>query len=160
MTIRRNRFAWIPADAIQAGTTESLRIERNRFHHVTPYLRASEHADPIQLHGTARNVIVRSNYFHDQPRGLIAKRAAFHNLVIENNLMVRLSNVALNIYDAPGVRIVNNTIWNTGLGLRLNDLPQVDAKMKRAVLVNTIIDTQRKPLVLTKWLWLDRTASR
>jgi hypothetical protein len=142
ITIRGNRFTHIPADAIQAGTVTNLLIERNEFDHVEPFLRATEHSDAIQLLGTSKKVRIKGNYFHDMPRALIAKRAAFHGLVIENNLMVRLSGLAVNIYDAPAVRVVNNTIWKSGLlGLRFRDLPQVPEKMERAVVANNIIDS-------------------
>ena len=141
VTIRDNSFSYIPADAIQVGTVEDLLIEGNEFDHVTPFLDDSEHSDGIQMLGTADRVTIRRNYFHDQPRALIAKRAVFNDLVIEDNLMVRLSGIALNIYDAPGVRIVNNTIWDTLLGIRLQDLPEVPAVMRGAVVVRNIVDS-------------------
>jgi hypothetical protein len=140
VTIRGNRFARIPADAIQAGRVRRLLIEDNEFHHVTPFLRSDEHSDPIQLHGEATGVTIRRNFFHDQPRALIAKRSVFRDLIVENNLIVRLSGIALNIYDAPGARIVNNTIWDTKGALRFNDLPEVAGEMKGAIVANNIVD--------------------
>lgn len=140
VTIRGNAFSRIPADGIQAGRIENLVIEGNEFEQVTPFLRSSEHSDAIQLHGQATGVTIRRNFFHDQPRALIAKRSIFRGLVIENNVMVRLSGIALNIYDAPGVRIVNNTIWDTGAALRFNDLPEVASEMSGAVVANNILD--------------------
>ena len=139
VTIRGNRFSWIPADGIQAGRVRNLLIEDNEFDHVTPFLDPTQHSDGIQLHATADGVTVRRNYFHDQPRALIAKSAAFSELVIENNLMVRLNGIALNVYDAPGVRIVNNTIWDATTALRLGDLPEVAAEMTGAVVANNIL---------------------
>ena len=140
VTISDNKFSWIPADAIQMGTVNDVLVEGNEFDHVTPFIKRDEHADAIQMHGTARRVTIRGNYFHDQPRALIAKRRVFRGLKIENNLMVRLNGIALNIYDAPGVRIVNNTIWDTTIGIRFRDLPEVPGAMTGAVLVNNIID--------------------
>jgi hypothetical protein len=140
VTVRGNRFSRIPADAIQAGPVENLLIEDNEFESVTPFLRSDEHSDGIQLHGHATNVTIRRNFFHDQPRALIAKRSVFRNLVVENNLMARLSGIALNIYDAPGARIVNNTIWDTTAALRFNDLPEVAAEMRGAIVTNNILD--------------------
>ena len=83
---------------------------------------------------------IRRNFFHDQPRALIAKGCVYRNLVIENNLMVRLHGIALNIYDAPGARIVNNTIWDIAAALRLRDLPEVAVEMKGAIVANNILD--------------------
>lgn len=140
VTIRGNHFSWVPADAIQAGTVDNLVIEGNEFDHVTPFLDPTEHSDGIQLYGTAKNVAVRRNFFHDQPRALIAKGYDYPGLVIENNLMARLAGIALNIYDAPGVRIVNNTIWDTTTAIRFRDLPEVAAEMKDAVVVNNILN--------------------
>jgi parallel beta helix pectate lyase-like protein len=140
VTIRGNTFSWVPADGIQAGQVENLLIEDNEFHDVTAFLEPDEHSDGIQLHGQATDVTIRRNFFHDQPNALIAKRSIFRGLVIENNLMVRLSGIALNIYDAPGARIVNNTIWDTAAALRFNDLPEVPVEMSGAVVANNIVD--------------------
>jgi hypothetical protein len=140
VTIRGNRFSRIPADGIQASQVENLLIEDNEFDHIAPFLRADEHSDGIQLHGEATNVTIRRNFFHDQPGALIAKRSVFRNLVIENNLMVRLDAIALNIYDAPGARIVNNTIWDTAVALSFRDLPEVAVEMKGATVANNILE--------------------
>jgi hypothetical protein len=140
VTIQGNRFSHIPADGIQGGRIENVTIADNEFRDITNFLRPSEHSDGVQLHGMAANVTIARNYFHDQPRALIAKGSIFPGLVIENNVMVKLSGIALNVYDAPGARIANNTIWDTGAAVRLNDLPEVAGAMRGAVVVNNILD--------------------
>ena len=141
VVVRRNLFDRIPADAIQMGTVESVLIEKNRFTRITPFLDPTEHSDAIQMYGTSKDVTIRRNVFHDTLRGLIAKGFSYPGLVIENNLMVRLRGTALNIYDAPGARIVHNTIWDTPLGLRLRDLPEVPATMDGAVVANNLLQS-------------------
>jgi len=69
--------------------------------------------------------------------------------VIENNLV---NNVAsgLNLYDTPGARIINNTIWGTGdFGLRMS---QMFNEMNGVVLANNIID---KSWTTAAWLAVD-----
>jgi len=143
VTIRGNRFSKIPADGIQASRVENVLIDDNEFDHITPFLRSDEHSDGIQLHGQATNVTIRRNFFHDQLGALIAKRSAFRNLVVENNVMVRLHAIALNIYDAPGARIVNNTIWDTGAALSFRDLPEIAVEMKGAIVANNVLEKLR-----------------
>ena len=143
VTIRGNRFSRIPADGIQASGIENVLIEDNEFDHITPFLRPDEHSDGIQMHGRATNVTIRRNFFHDQPAALIAKRSVYRNLVIESNTIVRLRGIALNIYDAPGARIVNNTIWDIATALIFRDLPEVAVEMDGAVVANNILEKLR-----------------
>jgi hypothetical protein len=142
LTIRGNRFRGIPADAIQLGTVAETRIEDNEFIDIADHLDVGEHSDGIQLYGSAHDVTIRRNVFRDTTRGLIAKGYSYERLVIENNLFVRLDpgSTAVNVYDAPGVRILNNTIWGGGTGVWLRDDPDYPAAMTGAVVANNIID--------------------
>lgn len=139
VVIRGNVFERIPADGIQMGSVRDVLIEGNRFTRITPFLDPTEHSDAIQMYGTSENVTVRRNVFHDTTRGLIAKGKVYPGLVIDNNLMARLSGTALNIYDAPGVRIVHNTIWDVPLALRFRDLPETPEAMEQAIVANNIL---------------------
>lgn len=141
VVIRDNRFERIPADAIQMGTVRNALIEGNRFRRIAPFLDPTEHSDGIQMYGTSTNVRIRRNVFHDTVRGVIAKGFVYRGLVIENNLFVRLAGTALNIYDAPGARIVHNTIWDVPLGLRFRDLPEVAEAMDQAIVANNILQS-------------------
>ena len=142
LTIRRNRFRGIPADAIQLGTVAEILIDGNEFIDIADHLDVGEHSDGIQLYGSAHDVTIRRNVFRDTTRGLIAKGYSYERLVIENNLFIRLDpgSTAVNVYDAPGVRILNNTIWGGGTGVWLRDDPDYPAPMTGAVIANNIID--------------------
>lgn len=142
LTIRGNRFRGIPADGIQLGTVAETLIEGNEFTDVADHLDVGEHSDGIQLYGSAHDVTIRRNVFRDTTRGLIAKGYSYERLVIENNLFIRLDpgSTAVNVYDAPGVRILNNTIWGGGTGVWLRDDPDYPAAMTGAVVANNIID--------------------
>ncbi len=141
VVIKDNLFERIPADAIQMGAVDGVRIEGNEFTKISPFLDPTEHSDSIQMYGTAKNVTIRRNNFHDTTHGVIAKGYSYPGLIIENNLMVRMPGTALNIYDAPGVRIVNNTVWDVEIALRFNDLAEVPAAMEQATVANNILQS-------------------
>jgi Right handed beta helix region len=142
LTIRNNRFDHISADAIQFGSVRGALIEGNDISEVRDFMDVGEHNDGIQMYGTSHDVTIRNNFFHDTIRMVIAKGYSYERLVIENNLGVRMDpgSTALNIYDAPGVRVVNNTIWGIGAAVRFRDDPDYPTVMSDAVVMNNILD--------------------
>lgn len=142
LTIRNNRFHHIPADAIQFGSVRGALIEGNDISEVRDFMGVGEHNDGIQMYGTSHDVTIRDNFFHDTIRMVIVKGYSYERLVIENNLGVRMDpgSIALNIYDAPGVRVVNNTIWGIGAALRFRDDPDYPTVMSDAFVMNNILE--------------------
>jgi hypothetical protein len=145
LAIRGNRFRGIPADGIQMGLVFDVLIEKNEFSNIRPFVDPSEHSDSIQVNGSSQNVVVRDNLFYDA-RGIIVKPVARTNtgtstgMRIENNLFARLFGWALNLYDAPGLRLINNTVWDTRGGVLLREAPGNPATMEDVIAVNNIFD--------------------
>ncbi len=132
-----NTFDRITSDGVQAGSTTRILIEDNEFTRINAWDDPTEHSDAIQFYGTVTDATVRRNVFHDNNHTMITKGYVYRGLVIENNLIYDTAS-GLNLYDTPGARIVNNTIWDTGdFGLRLT---QMKGEQRDVVLANNIID--------------------
>lgn len=135
-----NRFDRITADGVQAGSTTRLLIEDNEFSRVNGWDDPTEHSDAVQFSGTVTDATIRKNWIRNSNKGVIAKDAVFRGLVIENNL-IHDTLQGLNLYDTPGARIVNNTIWNAStFGLRLRSLV---GQQGGIVLANNIIQNSQ-----------------
>jgi hypothetical protein len=121
VTVRWNKFNAIGRDALQLKAFDGLLVEGNE---ITGVVRRDSivHPDTIQTFAPGgNNLTIRSNYFHDNDAGMLIKDAVVTGLVIENNLVVRTLNdsYALQVFDAPNARIVNNTFWfNSSVILR------------------------------------------
>ena len=91
-------------------------IAGNRFDHV---IRAqpADHSDAIQVLG-ANGITVASNVVHQAEECLLIKDDITHGLVLENNVMIGSPSMGncVQVYDAPGARIVNNTFWQQAAG--------------------------------------------
>jgi hypothetical protein len=134
-----NRFDRITADGVQAGSTTRLLIEGNEFSRVNGWDDPTEHSDAIQFYGPVTDATVSANVMRDSNHAMIAKGYTYGGLVIENNLIHGVAS-GLNLYDTPGARIVNNTIWDVGdFGLRFRELPGVPDAMDDAIVANNII---------------------
>lgn len=144
LTIRRNHFARMSYDAIALfyEATDVL-IEGNEIEQVRVRAGSSLHVDSMQIM-YGRNITVRGNFVHDSTHGLIAKAGATEGLTIENNVFARLDSAAMNLWDAPGVRIVNNTVWDTHSGVLLRDDPAVPATTSATVASN-VLDNLESP---------------
>lgn len=143
LTFRGNTFRRIPADGIQTGTAERYVIEDNLFEDITAFVDPAEHSDAIQFYGGSRDVVLRRNTFR-QTRGPLfygqAHRAAQHDLTIENNLFVNQRDWGIRIFNAPGLRLLNNTVWNARTGVLVNDDATIPDKTTGAIIVNNILD--------------------
>ncbi|MDP2710198.1 MAG: LamG-like jellyroll fold domain-containing protein, partial [Solirubrobacteraceae bacterium] len=123
VTFRGNRFHRIPADAIQSGTATRYVIEDNTFDEISAFVDPEEHSDAIQFYAGSQDLVLRRNIFRDTRGPLLydtISGAAQHNMTIENNVFVRQRDWALNIANAPALKLRNNTAWhaNTGVTLR------------------------------------------
>lgn len=105
-----NRFDRVTADGVQAGSTTRLLIEDNEFSRINAWDNPNEHADAIQFYGTVTDATVRRNWTWDSNKFMMLKGKTYRGLVVENNL-VHDTLQGLNLYDVPGAKIVNNTIW-------------------------------------------------
>ncbi len=118
VTIRGNRFVRIPADGIQMGANENVLIEDNEFADISPFIDPNEHSDAIQFYSSSRNATIRGNWIHGTIRGPILAGTtvgqAQTGLTIENNLIVPDKDWGLNLFNAPGAKVVNNTVWGAG----------------------------------------------
>jgi len=147
VTIRDNSFRRIPADGLQALNLRDALIEGNLFEDISAFVDPLEHSDSIQMLGHSDRVTIRRNFFH-RSRGVLAQpfkgRGGQRRLVIQNNVLVRLRHWGLNLFDAPGVRIVSNTIWDTGgRGIGLSDNAADRTPMRGAVVVNNVVSSIR-----------------
>jgi hypothetical protein len=145
LSIRNNRFINIPNDAIQLGGGPSrvfdVTIEGNEFSGVRRRVE-TDHCDPIQVIG-GDGVTIRSNYFHDSEVALMIKDATTKDLVVENNLMLGATGggIQAQMWDTPGARVINNTIWNSRLGgLRFADETETGGTPSGIVVKNNVVD--------------------
>ena len=131
VTIRGNDFRRIPTssrrtvggDGIQAGNVVAMTIRNNVFDEFPSH----PHTDSIEFEGNNDRVTMDGNIFR-QSRGPItvagpaigAGRFKNAHWRIENNEFTHMKEWALELNNVPGARIVNNTAWFTGHGIRLH----------------------------------------
>lgn len=147
VVIRGNRMQRIPADGLQLLEMRDLLVEGNLFEDISAFGDPLEHSDSIQMLGDSDRVTIRGNFFR-RARGILAQTfkgsGSQRRLVIENNVMVRLWHWGVNVYDAPGARIVSNTIWDTGgRGIGLTDDPNDPTPMQGAIVANNVVSSLR-----------------
>ncbi len=147
LTIRGNTFRHIPADGIQSGYATNVLIENNVFDDITPFVDPNEHSDSIQFYSGSDHLTIRANAFRHTRGPLLGDPGATlpqRNLVIENNILVDQTDWALKIYNAPRLKLLNNTIWDARLGVVLGDNAQI-AEKTSATALNNIIDALSAP---------------
>jgi hypothetical protein len=126
--VRNNQFERIHADAVQFGSTDDPVVEGNVARDIRDISDVGEHNDFVQCFPGCPGLKLRNNDVDGAHQGLMLGGnggAPTPGLVIEGNRLVNVRQLTLNIYDAPGVRIDNNTIWNTvneSRAVRLRDL--------------------------------------
>jgi hypothetical protein len=140
LTIRGNRFTDIGHDGIAVlWGAYNLLIEGNEFNRVLLPQGSDLHVDAIQLNG-GDGIVLRDNLIHDSEHGLMLKDTlAAKNVVIENNVFARMRGWGMMIWDAPGARLTNNTVWDTGFGTSFQDIATIP-EQNSAVLRNNIFD--------------------
>jgi len=144
ITIRNNRFQRIPADGIQTGSATRYLIENNLFEDINPFIDPEEHSDAIQFYAGSQSVTLRANTFR-RTRGPLLQGLddglAQRDLVIENNLAVSMRDWGFRIFNAPRLKLVNNTVWDARLGLLVEDSASIPEKTTAVTAVNNVIDT-------------------
>lgn len=145
LVIRDNVFSAIPQDAIQIGGGPALvhdvRIEGNDFGFVRRKA-DGDHPDPIQILG-GRDIVIRSNSFHDSEDAIIVKDDVTTGLVVDDNLMVGWGGgcIQAQLWNTPGARVTNNTIWRSACtGLRLAHDPAIGPAPSGIVVRRNVID--------------------
>ncbi len=147
LTIRGNTFRHIPADGIQSGYATNVLIENNVFDDITPFVDPNEHSDSIQFYSGSDHLTIRGNAFHDTRGPLLGDPGATlpqRDLDIENNLLVKQTDWGLKIYNAPRLKLLNNTVWDARTGVVIGDLPAI-AEKTSATALNNIIDVLAAP---------------
>ncbi len=144
LTFKDNLFSGIPGDGIQSGTAENYLIEGNEFERISAFVDPAEHSDSIQFYRGSDGVRIRGNYFHDTRGPLLLGTGADEaqrNLVVENNTIVAQRDWALKAFDAPGMVLANNTVWDARDGVVIGDTSSVSADTTNVRAFNNIIDT-------------------
>jgi hypothetical protein len=115
-----NHILRIPQDGIQVGGEEKnmrdITIARNEIAYVNASRApdAGNHSDGIQMIG-ARGLTIDGNSIHDADECILIKDGVSTGVVLKNNVFVGSGPTAghcVQIYDAPGARIVDNTFWH------------------------------------------------
>ena len=144
VTIRGNRFQRIPADGIQSGTAVRYLIEDNLFEDITPFVDPNEHCDAIQFYAGSDGAILRRNTFRRTRGPLLGDpnvgTAPQKDMVIENNLLVAQRDWGLQIYNAPRLKLLNNTVWDARVGVAIRDIDRIAEKTTGVVALNNIFE--------------------
>ena len=143
LTVRNNRFQRIPGDGIQSGVATNYLIEGNLFEDITAFVDPAEHSDSIQFYRGSSNVTLRANTFRRVRGPLLGDPGGTtpqSDLTIENNLAVAATDWAFKIYNAPRLKLINNTVWNARLGVVLIDNAQTPEKTTGATAINNIFE--------------------
>jgi hypothetical protein len=117
IAIRDNRIERTSEDAIQVTRGEDVVIEHNTIRSAQPSGRG-EHTDAIQILGGTR-VTIRANDIRDVAHGLVFTSFPARDVLIEGNLVTRVSNgYALNTADVgmPGLIVRRNTFYDSRYG--------------------------------------------
>jgi Right handed beta helix region len=118
VTIRANHFDGIATDAIRPANFVRLVIDGNE---IEGLVETGQHADAVQTVFGGRDLVVRNNFIHDnRAQGLFIKDGQVTNALIEGNVIVHNSGeLALQLYDTVGVKVVNNTVWDNEFNVAL-----------------------------------------
>lgn len=143
LRIADNVFRRIPGDGIQSGMGRRIVIEGNEFTQIRPFVDPAEHSDAIQFYGGSARLTIRGNHFHDTRGPLIGDPyigQKNRGLVVENNLIVDQTDWGLKVYDAPRMKLVNNTVWDARLGVVL-----AGNSSRRVRAFNNVLERLRAP---------------
>jgi hypothetical protein len=113
VVIRDNHFDGIGRDAMQLKRFARVVVEGNEIEGV---YRSDPtfHPDVIQTYDGGDGLLISRNFIHDNECGILVKDGRVTGLRIVNNVMVRLDGTgyALQLFDAPGAVLANNTLWS------------------------------------------------
>jgi parallel beta helix pectate lyase-like protein/thrombospondin type 3 repeat protein len=145
LTIRGNLIERATYDAIAVyNGAYGLLIERNEISHILRSAGSDLHVDAIQTLGGG-GVVIRDNFIHDCLAGMTLIGKALERLVVENNVVARTEGWGVDLDDAPGARVVNNTIWDTGAGLGSDGTTAIPPPDTSVTLRDNIIDWLQVP---------------
>ena len=118
VVIRNNAFDNIGTDVIRPANFNGLLIEGND---ITGIAEDGDHSDILQSVWGGDHLIFRNNYVHDyEGQGFFLKDGQVTDVTVENNVFVNnRGTYTVNVYDTIGFRLLNNTIWDNALGVRL-----------------------------------------
>lgn len=124
LTIDANVFRGIDGDALQLGGMTGVRITRNTISDVRVSPANDDHADAIQISGSAVDVLVAGNLISDANKAIIVGSsfaAVRDRITFENNVIHEVSGNCMSIYDTQRLVVRHNTCWKTGYGFWLRD---------------------------------------
>jgi Right handed beta helix region len=126
IVVRANRFDRIEHDAIAFyNGYRRVLVEGNRISRVIQPSNFAKHSDAMQFMGGDRLTLVR-NVIRDSSQGILLKDGGpSTGLVVRGNLLHDITGAGLQLFDAPGARVVANTVWATRHGSFLRDDPGV-----------------------------------
>jgi parallel beta helix pectate lyase-like protein len=138
VAIRANHFDGIATDAIRPSNFVRLTIDGNE---IEGLVENGQHADAVQTVFGGRDLVVRNNFIHDnRAQGLFIKDGQVTNALIEGNVIVHnKAELALQLYDTVGVRIVNNTVWDNELNVALRTGVR-DAVVSKNLFENMVVE--------------------
>jgi hypothetical protein len=138
VAIRANHFDGIATDAIRPTNFVRLTIDGNE---IEGLVENGQHADAVQTVFGGRDLVVRNNFIHDnRAQGLFIKDGQVTNALIEGNVIVHnKAELALQLYDTVGVRIVNNTVWDNELNVALRTGVR-DAVVSKNLFENMVVE--------------------
>jgi hypothetical protein len=120
--VPRTTYVGDGGDGMQLQTVSNITVRKNVFHDFLSHA----HTDAMEFAASNDRVTLDSNVFRSV-RGIISVphpvfKGPFSNTrwVIVNNEFVDLTQWAFELLNVPGARIVNNTAWDAGHGMRLH----------------------------------------
>jgi hypothetical protein len=147
-----NGFERLGGQGIHLQEGDRVLVARNRFAGIVPRadMDPAAHADAVQTLGPSRNVTFDGNLV-TRGRGFLIQfapadeglRAGQTGMVVQNNVFAG-RDFSLRVFSAPGIRIVNNTVWGTqsspGTGIDLRPPVAGNLPTTGAVLENNIVN--------------------
>jgi hypothetical protein len=137
VSLRHNHLHNIGRDGIQATRFRDVLIEGNEIEGVSK-CDPQEHPDVLQTFRDGDGLVFRGNFVHDNAAGILVSGGVVTGLAIENNVIVHQTDqYAAQFYNAPGVRITGNTVWDVRYGVN------IESGTTQAVIVNNAFDFLR-----------------
>lgn len=124
LAVLRNEIRDVDGDALQIGTSTRMQVVGNTIEGVRVSPGNEDHADAIQVSGSARDLLIAGNRMSDANKGVMIGSSVVRTrdgITIENNLIYDISGNCMNIYDTQRLVIRHNTCQSTGYGLWLRD---------------------------------------
>lgn len=140
IVVRGNRFDDLQHDAIAFyNGYRRVLVEGNRISRVVQPPDFPMHSDGMQFMGGDR-LTIRGNVIRDGSQGILVKDGApSTHLVVRGNLIHDIEGAGLQLFNAPGAKVVGNTVWDTRYGTFLRNDPAV-AQRTSAVLERNVLD--------------------